>query len=55
MPETSMPMNITLTGIQALISLQLSFSTEIRPERDNRTTTRVAIKFCKVQGRIKLT
>lgn len=54
MPETSMPINITFTGIQALTSLQLSFSTETLPQRANKTTTRVLIKFCKEHGRMKI-
>jgi len=48
MPETSMPIKTTFTGIQALINLQLSFSTATQPERASRTTTRVLIKFCEV-------
>lgn len=49
MPDTSMPMKIMLTGIQTLISFQLSLSTETAPQRANRPTTRELIKFCKIK------
>lgn len=45
MPDTSMPTKITLTGIQTLISFQLSFSTETAPDKPRRVTTTVLIKF----------
>lgn len=46
MPDISIPMNIKLTGIQTLISFQLSFSTETARQRPNTTTTRELIRFC---------
>ena len=46
MPDTSMPTKITLTGIQTLISFELSFSTETDPDKPNRITTRELIRFC---------
>lgn len=55
MPETSIAINITFTGNQTRTSLQLSFSTETLPHRANKTTTRVLIKFCTVNGRINIT
>ena len=46
MPDRSIPMNIKLTGIQTLISFQLSFSTETARQRPNATTTRELMRFC---------
>jgi hypothetical protein len=46
MPDRSIPMNIKLTGIQTLISFQLSFSTETTRQRPNATTTRELMRFC---------
>lgn len=45
-PDRSIPMNIKLTGIQTLISFQLSFSRETARQRPSITTTRELIRFC---------
>ena len=49
MHDTSISMNIILTGIQTLISFQFRFSTETALQRVNKTTTTELIKFYKIK------
>ena len=49
MHDTSISMKIMLTGIQTLISLKFSISTETAPQRANKTTTTELIKFDKIK------